>query len=359
MSSTRTTTGPRGAAAPRRAGATGLATATALGLLLTACSASIAAPPNAPVDPPVGQPADPVLLDWDQVVDPVDLGDGWAAADCPGEAPLVCLTRNGIAVGHVERMAFPIADPPRGDGGDLAWLFARAEAFATGLAADRRLGCGEDYVLEFAPHDAVWFGGVEGVRYAFTGSLADGTVVERGVAFLAIEGHHQEVLAANAYAEGGCLAAEGAWTVDGLAAAEPVLELLAARSQRLGAERASGMVFGRLLEAEGGRIVVDTVEFLTGDEAERAAREDGQHRGPDGLPNDVYVRDRVRDELVLAMTPELRVDLVDCDAGCQPVEVDAAAWYAGEATPFNGPGALYALTVHVGRLVHIAEQYLP
>lgn len=355
-------------AAPSRA----LRPTLALGLVLTlaACGDASGSPGTPPASPvpvvPVATPTpgdDPtaLVIDWSASRDTVDLGDGWSATACDGQAPLVCVARDGEVVGTVERIGFPVADPPDGDDDVPAWLAERADRFAASLAADRAVGCGDGYTVAFDAHTEVVLGGMPALRYRFTGTGADGTVRERGVAVITVTGHVETVLAANAYGPGGCVDADGSpWSVDHLADATAPLDALAAVTAPVGPGQVHGMVFGRVVARDGNVLTVDTVEMLSGAEAVRAAHEDGElSLQEDDLPNDVYVRDRRADQLVLTVGPDVTVDLVDCTAECRPTPVDTGAWLDGTASAFNGEGAVYVFSLGAGSLVHVAEQYLP
>ncbi len=335
-------------------------------LLLSACAGDTTASPDPTATPsPTPSASDGPSgesVDWSSPDAEQDLGDGWHAARCEGDAPQICIERDGTGVGTVEYLAFPIADPPATDDSSamVAWLRERADDFATFLTTDRAAGCGEDYLVSFDEHASIQTDQGTWLRYAFTGTDADGTVVERGVAFLAVHGHVQTVLAANAYAPDACVDSEGsAWTVDDLDEAVVTLDRLVAGTSPMTLATSTGMVYGRVTATDAGTITVDTVEFLSGEEALRAARADGVIAADEDLPNDVYVRDRAQDALVLTVGPEATLSLVDCEAGCESVESDLAAWLADPVAPYGGPQAVYGLTIGAGELVHVAEQYLP
>lgn len=332
-------------------------------LLLAACATStpVAAPTETAAPTMTASPSDapaPSTIDWWTTDEVHDLGGGWTASRCEGDAPLICLEQDGETIGAVEFMAFPIADPPTDD--PVAWLREKADDFAATLVADRAIGCGDDYVLEFRESGQIGGDGVTWITYSFTGTTAEGKVVEQGIAHLAVDGHVQTVLGANAYDPGGCMDTEGSlWTVADLSASRGALDRLAGASIPGSFEVGVGLVHGRVTEVDGDTIVVDTVEFLSGEEAVRAAVADGEIAEGDDLPNDFYVRDRVADSLVLTVGSSSTLSLVDCTQGCTTVDADLRAWLADQSGAYGGASALYAFNLAQGELAHVAEQYLP
>lgn len=335
-------------------------------VVLAACDDATASPtpttPTPPVVSPVpsdGEAPAPGSVDWDDPDASVDLGDGWTASRCEGEAPLICVIGDGVD-GTVERVAYPVPNPPA-DGDEVAWLLEAAEDFRTWLEADRAQGCGADYMIAFDGNAQVGADEVTWIRYAFTGTDATGKVVERGVAHLSLAGHVQNVLTANAYGEGGCLSSEGSlWDVDGLAVAVPWLDRLAAATVPIELDGASGVVEGRVVLRDGWTLTLDTAEMLSGDEAIARAREDGV-LGPDEEfdGEQIYIRDRGADRFDIELADDAVVTLYDCTSSCQTVDVTATEWLAGEVAPYGGTNALFTITIGEGKVRHLAEVYLP
>lgn len=123
------------------------------------------------------------------------------------------------------------------------------------------------------------------------------------------------------------------------------------------AELEDGVHFGYLVGAEeaDGRTVVrfDLAQWFEGDDADRAAQEDGAVGEGEEIENDVYIRntnDRIRR---VPVDPAVVVTVVDCDAGCESRPADLATLLARpQPTP---------VWIEVrGTVVTVAdEQYLP
>lgn len=123
-------------------------------------------------------------------------------------------------------------------------------------------------------------------------------------------------------------------------------------------ELEDGRHFGYLVGAEqaaAGRTVLlfDLAQWFEGDEADRAAQEDGAVGPGEEIENDVYIRndnDRIRR---VAVDPRVAVTVVDCDAGCENRPADLAALLARpQPTPVW-------LGVSDGLVLAADEQYLP
>jgi hypothetical protein len=161
---------------------------------------------------------------------PTDVGRGWSIRDCEGDAPLVCVDRDGVPAGVLEIGRFPLNSLPdvvaaQQGSGDRAALDTQARVFLRDLSADRKEGCGLGYGIASAP--VVHLRAADGpvVRYGFTGTGDDGSPSERIVQYAGIRGTTLVILTANAYDVGGCLPPEGtAFTSGLLAEFEPLLE---------------------------------------------------------------------------------------------------------------------------------------
>jgi len=115
-------------------------------------------------------------------------------------------------------------------------------------------------------------------------------------------------------------------------------------------------------------IQIDVAEFLSGEEANAAAEEDGAIAKGEGVPNDYYIRNEEKDVVTLDVAGDVRVTHVQCPDSCAegiPGQFDAfAASFdnAGEKTladEYRGAQSQYWLTVLGGQVVAIDEQYLP
>ena len=142
-------------------------------------------------------------VDWSDATTVVELVDGWTVARCEGEAPILCVERDGEIAGLVEAISHPVDEV--GESVDPSEsLQVLADGFVESMTADRAVGCGPDYVVEPLPVEDVSVGGLPGVRFGYSGLLADGTLSELVVHHATIDGDRAVVLAAPAYAADGC-----------------------------------------------------------------------------------------------------------------------------------------------------------
>jgi hypothetical protein len=146
-----------------------------------------------------------VTLDWARPAT-VDLGDGWSVTDTEGDAPMVTVLRDGVPVGFVEYLDYPI------DGladGDRAALDAHVAGYYDDIGDDRRGAPIRGY--RFEPEAAVHLDTADGdaVRYGFRGTLPDGTPSERSVHWAGVRGGRLVLVGASAYDEGGLFGLEG------------------------------------------------------------------------------------------------------------------------------------------------------
>ncbi len=199
------------------------------GALLSACTGGgngDARPPPASVTSTTATTAPaPVSVDWSALALDVDLGDGFHARHCEGDAPLLCIEQAGVPVGVVE-----LLDLPAGDGQTLE---QRVADLYRSTAADRAQGCPAGYRFQPAPPVPASIAGGQGLRYGFTGTFADGRPSERTIAWMVDRGDVVTVLSAAADEPDGCLPPEGAghFTTATLTAAGPALERLVAGSR--------------------------------------------------------------------------------------------------------------------------------
>ncbi|MGH9038043.1 MAG: hypothetical protein ACRD0O_19975 [Acidimicrobiia bacterium] len=195
-------------------------------LSLAACGGDDAATPgpvtttSAPTpDPPV------VIVDWQAPGLDVDLGEGFRARHCEGDAPVLCIERAGVPVGLVELLDFPA--------GDRQPLDERiAELYRT-TAEDRARGCPPGYEFQTLVPEPAFVAGGKGLRYGFTGTFADGRPSERTIAWMVERGDVVTVIVAAADEPDGCLPPEGAghFTTASLEAASDDLERLVVASR--------------------------------------------------------------------------------------------------------------------------------
>jgi hypothetical protein len=156
-------------------------------------------------DPPVE--GDAPIVDWTDPGKTVTFDDGWTIHACEGDAPLLCVEREGVAVGAVEALAYPVEslawfDPSSGSDENLAAL---AEDFARVLGSDRASGCGNDYVFEpFSPEPFV-LANTPGIFFGFSGTMPDGDPSELNLHYATLVEDRIISIVAGAYDEGGCL----------------------------------------------------------------------------------------------------------------------------------------------------------
>ncbi len=163
------------------------------------------APVNGMTDPDENPPPPAVQVAWFDPTVVADLGDGWTASACDGGAPLLCIEREGVAVGTVEALAYPVDSfddlDLTGDPADNLRILASGYVLA--LTTDRAVGCGADYQLR--PVDPRDFPlGDGGLAYGFEGRMPDGRPSELNLQYSTIVDGMIISIVAAAYDEGGC-----------------------------------------------------------------------------------------------------------------------------------------------------------
>ncbi len=113
----------------------------------------------------------PIAIDWGELasLDPIDV-DGVTLEDCPGDAPLLCVTREGRDLGSIELNRFP-----REEGQTLESLAAEHE---TTFTKDRREGCPAGYTVAFTEPRRLTVAGLDGIRSDFKVGDANGQLGE-------------------------------------------------------------------------------------------------------------------------------------------------------------------------------------
>jgi hypothetical protein len=161
-------------------------------------------------------------VDWTARTSTIEGDTGFDVAFCDGDAPLLCVERDGEALGVIELNEYP--------DGAVADFDAWAEDFYDSMRADRIEGCDPDYVLTGDAPEPARLSTLDGVRYGFTGTVA-GTVVERVLGYAANDGTTLRVLVANALGEESCLAREGELPIEIMDDLAPVLDAIARGSR--------------------------------------------------------------------------------------------------------------------------------
>jgi hypothetical protein len=114
-------------------------------------------------------------------------------------------------------------------------------------------------------------------------------------------------------------------------------------------------------------LAFDEAEFLTGEEAQRAAEEDGQVQAGEPVPNDYYIRNPDKSTETLRIASDAKITARRChlcrngqDGNLE--DFLAAFMEPGEKTyaqPYRGADSQYWLTIEEGAVVAIDEQYVP
>ena len=113
-------------------------------------------------------------------------------------------------------------------------------------------------------------------------------------------------------------------------------------------------------------LAFDEAEFLTGDEAQRAAVEDGALPPGEPVSNDYYIRNPDKSTRTLPIATDAEITARRCPLcrNGQPGNVDdflGSFMKKGQtyADPYRGAESLYWLTIEDGTVVAIDEQYVP
>jgi hypothetical protein len=113
-------------------------------------------------------------------------------------------------------------------------------------------------------------------------------------------------------------------------------------------------------------LAFDEADFLTGDEAQRAAEEDGAIPRGEPVPNDYYVRNPDQSTETLRIVADAAITARRCSL-CRegrPGNVDdfLASFMKTDQTyadPYRGARSQYWLRIEDGAVVAIDEQYVP
>ncbi len=203
----------------------------ALAVVLSACGEAVAGGG----DPGLGPEQPSEAIDWNDPGRVVNFDGGWSVGACEGDAPLLCVERNGEFVGLVEAMSYRIdsfddLDPAADPDVNLA---AFAGGFFEALETDRRDGCGADYGFRPFEPEAFQLGTASGISYGFAGTMADGSPSELNLQYATIVGDDVLLITAIAYDEGGCPGPNGdlaGFDSETLEAFQPFLETVLAQS---------------------------------------------------------------------------------------------------------------------------------
>jgi hypothetical protein len=171
------------------------------------------------------------VLDWASRTGEV-AALGWTAEFCEGDAPLLCVARDGAYVGSVELLRWPLHEVPaaaavlaRGGSVYQALAFAAADLLGV-LEADRRIGYGPGYTTVGDVPAVLAVSGGSGLRSGYSG-IFEGRVRERTIQYRVILGDTVFLLSATAVET----PMEGEFRIADLGAALPVLDRVAAASR--------------------------------------------------------------------------------------------------------------------------------
>ena len=113
-------------------------------------------------------------------------------------------------------------------------------------------------------------------------------------------------------------------------------------------------------------LAFDEAEFLTGEEAQRAAEEDGVVAPGEPVPNDYYIRNPDKSTRTLRIATDAKITARRCSLcrNGQPGDLEdflGSFMKTGQtyADPYRGAKGAYWLTIDDGTVVAIDEQYVP
>lgn len=138
------------------------------------------------------------------------------------------------------------------------------------------------------------------------------------------------------------------------------------RPSPVDAELDDGRHFGYIksLDGSSNSLGFDLAEFYTGEDANRAAREDGRIGEGETVDNDYYIRNVSNRMRTLSMADDMVLKTVDWTNCCELVDGDVARFKAAfrpgsSDESYRGTESSYWLFIESGRIVRIEEQYLP
>ncbi len=179
-------------------------------VFMSACLGNDAASDTV-VDP---RPAGPAgLIQWDEPDHVANLGGGWTVRACDGLGSFMCVERDGLQVGTLERTTFSVSIESLFPAADAAPNLADlADGFHEAIESDQADKCPADYVFEKLGPDSFVFAGSPGIFYGFVGMLADGAPSDMNLQYATIIGSQVISVTAGAY-DGGCLGRGGLSTL--------------------------------------------------------------------------------------------------------------------------------------------------
>jgi hypothetical protein len=123
-------------------------------------------------------------------------------------------------------------------------------------------------------------------------------------------------------------------------------------------EVGDGTFEGRIETARDGTLAFDEVEVLAGEEAAAAREADGEVVDPGvDIP---YIRDVDSGTVSAPVADDVTVRVIDCaGGGCELADWAWEDIVAGRDLPYGPPDTVFTITVRDGRVVELAEVYLP
>lgn len=172
-------------------------------LLLASCGGSGSPEPSqSPTSQPTDSPVPTVTIDWSaRPAEPIALAGGFSVQGCPGDAPFLCVSRAGDAVGALEYFNFP-ASP----GSTVESLIE--DDYRT-FTEDREGTCPPKFDVRTEEPAGAEVGGGGGRRSGYSVVDGDGRTVERYVKYWAVEGSRVHLVSAEAQEEGTCSPGDG------------------------------------------------------------------------------------------------------------------------------------------------------
>lgn len=168
-------------------------------------------------------------IDWADPGQRVSYRGGWSAGVCAPNVPIICVERDGTAVGIVEVGAFPLdpaVDPEQLARRPRRYLATLVADFNASHLEDRAVVCGPDYVVDLDPAARRQVLRADGLTFGYRGNFAGEPVSERGIISLAVVDGRVISVGTSAHDPTSCYAGESAFTTADLDAFEPHLRRL-------------------------------------------------------------------------------------------------------------------------------------
>jgi hypothetical protein len=169
-------------------------------ILMTAALAAYTEAPPQPQPTPetedVSQPIPPTAMPeptpgWADILGLISAPEGWQVEPCVNPS-LLCVEAEGDVVGTVERFSYPLSEvqlatPVNPEESELEFLRAWVAEFYESIERDRTIA---DRALVFTGESPteIAIGELPGLRYSYVTTHPDGTLFERSVGYVTIDG---------------------------------------------------------------------------------------------------------------------------------------------------------------------------